>query len=76
MTRSIGQTVDSLGVTSSTAEEGELVDGAIVILRTIRPEGGVTLRSCWSDGLDWVTRLGMLAAATDAERKWDGEEPR
>ena len=47
--------------------EGDLVTAAVVVLKGIQPDGTVRLNSCWSDGLCWVDRIGMLRAAEASE---------
>ena len=49
-------------------EEGEFVTDAIVILKTIDPEGRVGLRMEYSDGMSWLERIGMLRATEILER--------
>ncbi|MFJ2007013.1 hypothetical protein [Streptomyces chartreusis] len=62
----IGQLVDTLGVEAD-LDEGDLPTDAFVILKVIKADGTVTLASARSDGLDWITRLGMLTAAQAIE---------
>lgn len=63
-----GDIIDALGVTL-TRHPGELLEDCIVIMRSTNDEG-TALSIGWSDGLDWVTRLGMLhASVKTAERE-------
>ena len=62
----IGQLLDSLGVTS-TIVPYDLPVAALVLLKVVEATGGVRLAAAWSDGMDWITRLGMLTAATASE---------
>lgn len=62
----IGQLIDTLGVEAD-LDEGDLPTDAFVILKVIKADGTVTLASARSDGLDWITRLGMLTAAQAIE---------
>ena len=62
----IGQLLDSLGVTSTIAPD-DLPVSALVLLKVVNANGGVRLSAAWSDGMDWITRLGMLTAATASE---------
>ena len=62
----IGQLIDSLGVTSTIAPD-DLPVAALVLLKVVDADGDVRLAAAWSDGMDWITRLGMLAAATASE---------
>lgn len=57
-----GDIVDALGV-KLTRPDGDLPSDAIVILRCTDADGDTVLRIGWSDGMDWITRLGMLRAA-------------
>ncbi|WP_416976706.1 hypothetical protein [Streptomyces sp. T028] len=58
----IGHILDSLGV-EATVEDGELVDGAIVLLKVIDTDGDTRLSMACSDGLGWIERTGMLRTA-------------
>ena len=62
----IGQLLDSLGVTSTIAPD-DLPVAALVLLKVVDAAGDVRLAAAWSDGMDWITRLGMLTAATASE---------
>jgi hypothetical protein len=62
----IGDLLDSLGITATVAE-GELVAGALVLLKVIDAEGDVRLSMSHSEGLGWIERAGMLAVAQAAE---------
>lgn len=62
MAEPIGSILDSLGITA-TREEGELVAGAVVLLKTVQPDGSVALEHCISDGLSWIEAIGMARAA-------------
>jgi len=66
MAEPIGNLLDSLGIEHS-PEEGELVAGAIVLLKVIDPEGRTALRLAWSDGLSWIERCGMFRVAEQQE---------
>lgn len=69
----IGDVLDALGVTA-TIEPDVLVSGAVVLLKTVLPDGRVRLSVCHSDGLSWIERAGMvhLADALEANRAIDG----
>ena len=75
----IGQLLDSLGVTSTIAPD-DLPVSALVLLKVVDADGDVRLAAAWSDGMDWITRLGMLAAATASETPdpsaWQDQEDR
>jgi len=62
----IGQLLDTLGVTSTIVPD-DLPVAALVLLKVVDATGGVRLAAAWSDGMDWITRLGMLTAATASE---------
>ena len=62
----IGQLLDTLGVTSTIAPD-DLPVAALVLLKVVNADGDVRLSAAWSDGMDWITRLGMLTAATASE---------
>ncbi len=62
----IGQLIDSLGVTSTIAPD-DLPVAALVLLKVVDATGDVRLILAYSDGMDWITRLGMLTAATAGE---------
>jgi hypothetical protein len=40
---------------------------ALVLIKVVDADGGVRLSLAYSDGMDWITRLGMLTAATASE---------
>lgn len=62
----LGPIIDGLGC-EPTLEDGDLVAGAVVVLKVIEPNGNVRLSITWSDGLGWIERLGMLRAAERIE---------
>ncbi|MEU9400554.1 hypothetical protein [Streptomyces sp. NPDC048242] len=62
----LGSVIDALGVTS-TIEEGELVAAAVVLLKVIEEDGSTRLSICYSDGLGWIERAGMLRIAETLE---------
>lgn len=61
-TEPIGDLLDSLGVEHEPLD-GELVAGAVVLLKVITDDGCVTLRTAYSDGMSWLERVGMLRSA-------------
>ena len=67
----LGQLIDSMGVTHEDRPE-EQVCGAVVLLTVQEPDGHVSLRCAWSEGMSWVERLGLLRAAERAELPDDG----
>ncbi|MEU9149197.1 hypothetical protein AB0D59_01255 [Streptomyces sp. NPDC048417] len=62
----IGQLIDALGVQAD-LDEGDLPTDAFVILKVVKADGTVSLASARSEGLDWITRLGMITAAQAIE---------
>lgn len=72
----LGRLIDSLGV-EHRPEEGELVLGAVVLMKVMEADGRISMRSAWSPGLSWMERVGMhqAAAQTDMPRppasRWD-----
>lgn len=73
----IGELLDSLGVVHS-PEPGDLIAGAVVLLKVVDTDGDVTVRQVTSDGLGWLDRLAMLRVAELTERPcvndmWDDE---
>ena len=65
-TQPIGQLLDNLGVAAAIAPD-DLPVAALVLLKVVDADGGVRLSLAYSDGMDWITRLGMLTAATASE---------
>ncbi|MFF7191745.1 hypothetical protein ACFZAR_42890 [Streptomyces sp. NPDC008222] len=65
-TKPIGDLIDSLGI-GSTVSPGELVSGAIVILKVVQADGSTRLSMTSSDGLGWIERAGMLRVAEQLE---------
>lgn len=70
----IGQLIDALGA-EATLDEGDLPTDAFVILKVVKADGTVTLASARSEGLDWITRLGMLTAAQTIENSGYTDTP-
>jgi hypothetical protein len=61
-TRPIGGVLDGLGITAS-LDAGELVAGAMVLLKVLQEDGRIRLSMVHSDGLGWIERAGMLRVA-------------
>ena len=72
----LGRLVDSLGV-EHRPEEGELVLGAVVLMKVMEADGRISMRSAWSPGLSWMERVGMHQAAAQTDMpvrpsgRWD-----
>ena len=65
-TRPIGDVLDALGITA-TLDPGELVAGAVVLLKVVQKDGLTRLSLAYSDGLGWIERTGMLHVAEHIE---------
>ncbi|GHJ59152.1 hypothetical protein NOK12_16700 [Nocardioides sp. OK12] len=63
----IGDLLDSLGICHH-PEPGELIAGAVVLLKVIDEDGDVSVRQVTSDGLNWLERMAMLRVAELTER--------
>lgn len=48
-------------------EDGDLVSDAVLIAKVHKPDGTVIVACKSSEGTDWVTRRGLVAAAADIE---------
>lgn len=64
----IGDVLDGIGI-KATLEEGELVAGAMVLLKVIDTDGDTRLTMAYSDGLGWIERAGMLRIAEALETR-------
>ena len=67
----LGQIIDKMGVTHNVKPD-EQVCGAVVLLAVQEPDGHLSLRCAWSDGMSWIERIGLLRAAERAELPADG----
>lgn len=56
----------ALGI-SLDLEDGDLVSDAVLIAKVHRSDGTVIVASKATEGTDWVTRRGLIAAAADVE---------
>jgi hypothetical protein len=70
----IGQLIDALGVDAD-LEDGDLPTDAFVILKVVKADGTVSLVNARSEGLDWITRLGMVTAAQAIENSGYSDVP-
>ncbi|MEU1293048.1 hypothetical protein ABZ439_11540 [Streptomyces sp. NPDC005840] len=69
-TRPIGDVLDALGIEATLDEgAGELVAGAIVLLKVIDVDGDARLSMAYSDGLSWIERAGMIHVAETMETR-------
>lgn len=71
--RPIGQVLDASGL-QATLRDGELVDGAVVVMRVIDSEGRSRVSMAWTDGLDFIVRRGLMEIARDVDRQEPQEE--
>jgi hypothetical protein len=69
--RELGHLIDELGVRQQ-IDADETVHGAVVLLTVEEPDGHLSLRCAWSDGMTWIERIGLLRAAERAELPADG----
>ena len=60
-----GPLVDALGVKVSLSEGQHLVEAVVVGKVVGFDDGGTSLVIASSDGLDWISQRGLLAAAAD-----------
>lgn len=58
----IGPILDGLGLTIDLAD-GELIDSAVVIVKTVTPDGSVAVDIANSAGMDWLGQLALITAA-------------
>lgn len=63
----LGQIVNNLGCSADSLAEGVMPTDAVVLLKCVHPDGGVSLLLSHSDGMSWIERLGMLRAAERLE---------
>jgi hypothetical protein len=70
---SLGRVVDDLGVTHEIGPD-EDVRGAVVLITVQEPDGHLSLRCAWSEGMTWIERIGLLRAAERAELPENGAE--
>ncbi|MXG91708.1 hypothetical protein [Nocardioides flavescens] len=67
----LGELIDRLGVRQH-IDPDENVRGAVVLLTVEEPDGHLSLRAAWSEGMSWIERIGVLRAAERAELPADG----
>jgi hypothetical protein len=65
-TRPIGDVINGLGITAR-LDEGELVAGALVLMKVVDNDGDTRLSLAYSDGMGWIERIGMLRVAESVE---------
>ncbi len=69
--RELGDLINELGVQQQ-LDPDENVCGAVVLLTVEEPDGHLSLRCAWSEGMSWIERIGLLRAAERAELPADG----
>jgi hypothetical protein len=69
----LGALIDSLGVRHE-VEPDERVCAAVVLLTVEEPDGHLSLRCAWSEGMTWIERIGVLRAAERAELPAEGAD--
>lgn len=67
----LGALLDDLGIAYDLAE-GELVSGAVVLLKIVLPDGRQRLALRCSEGMDWMSKVGMLRVAERMESDTTG----
>ncbi|MGW6739712.1 hypothetical protein ACWGDX_03015 [Streptomyces sp. NPDC055025] len=65
-TQPVGDVLDGLGI-RATVGEGDLVAGALVLLKVVEADGSTRLSLAYSEGLGWIERAGMLRVAETLE---------
>lgn len=66
----IGQLLDTLGVLASLDPE-DMVSDALVLMKVVGKDGRVSIGIATSEGMDWITRLGLLNGYDRLENhKW------
>lgn len=58
--------LDQLGLTLD-IDEGDMISDAILVMKIHRPDGEVYVATRATEGTDWVTARGLVAAAEDVE---------
>jgi hypothetical protein len=73
--RTLGEIIDSLGC-SIALEDGDLIEGAIILLKVNTPSGTPAMVSV-SSGVNWMEFSGMtdLAYSTGATTEWREDGP-
>lgn len=66
MKRPIGAILDQQGLEADIGD-GDLIDGALVLLRVRRASGETTVKSLTTDGMDWITRRALVEIGRDGE---------
>jgi len=62
----IGTILDQQGLEAD-LDDGDLIDGAMVLVRVRRANGDTTVKSLTTDGMDFITRRALVEIARDGE---------
>lgn len=62
----IGEIIDNLGV-KIRMKEGDLISDVLIVTKVVEADGTVRMSSAWSESGDWITRLGLITAASHIE---------
>lgn len=62
----IGELLDALGVAVD-LDEGDMPVDAHVLIKVVKADGTVSMVKAVSESLDWISVVGMLAAALHIE---------
>lgn len=68
--RKVGDILDGLGVVVD-LDDGDLVASAVVLLKVVTADGGVTLAIASDEGCSWLEQLGIVAASASIVNKPD-----
>lgn len=68
--KKVGDILDGLGVVVD-MDDGDLVASAVVLLKVVTADGGVTLAIASDEGCSWLEQLGIVAAAGSIVNKPD-----
>jgi hypothetical protein len=49
-------------------DQGALVSDVVMLIKYVDKDGRVGLTAAWSEGLDWISRRGMIETFRDTER--------
>lgn len=66
-TQPVGPILDARGV-AVTLPDGHLVGDAVVLMRVLSDDGSTYVKQAWTEGMDWISRRGLIEVARDAER--------
>lgn len=63
----LGEALDRIGVTWEPDDPGDIITDAIIIAKVSGGDGDTSVVYELSDGMDWVTRLGLMEAGRQIE---------